>query len=56
MIIPSVLGLHMGTRVFRLIFLGQAPSYIVGFGGYAVLPLLGLGLAVMALERVSQLA
>ncbi len=46
----------MGTRVFRLIFLGQAPSYIVGCGGYAALQLLGLGLAVMGLERDSQLA
>ena len=48
MIIPSVLGLHMGTRVFRLIFLGG--SYVVGCQGYVAL-LLGLGLAVVGLGR-----
>ena len=47
MIIPSGLGRHMGTRVFRLIF----PGLVVGCGGYVALQLLGLGLAVVGLER-----
>jgi len=48
MIIPSALVLHMGTGVLRLIFLGQVPSYVVGFGGYVALQLrsLRLGLRV----------
>ena len=36
----------MGIRVLRLIFLGQVPSYVVGFGGYAALQLLSLRLGL----------
>jgi len=54
LIISSGLGLHIGTLVFRLIFLGQGPSYVVGCGGYAALQLLGLRLVVVGLGRVSQ--
>ena len=32
MIIPSGLGLHMGTRVFRLIFLGRPRAKLLAVG------------------------
>ena len=41
----------MGILLFRLIFLGQLPSYVVGFGGYAALQMLSLRLALVGLEH-----